>query len=366
MGAIFKVNIFGQMSTPYISVVITTYNYGSFIEQSIDSVLSQDFPADKLEIVVADDGSTDDTAERVRKYDSRVRYFYKPNGGQASALNLGFAQARGEIVTLLDGDDFFLPGKLARVAEAFQQDAALGMVYHPMLGWNVQTDERKLSQFPLISGSPFEDPKKFFGYAGPGTCMSFRRKFLDRVQPIPEKIRMLADAYPGGLIVFIAPILALPECLSVYRVHGTNSYQVDESRMPVETRMKRIELWQIVIAAMRKWLADNGFTRRQPFVSSFLNSWSLYITKERFLIKPPGRLRFFWSLVLENTVFSPLQTLKLTAFNYLWAPSALLFGYQRERSMYAWRRRAMEAAIGVYRTLVGTRTTSDSSRTPGQ
>jgi glycosyltransferase involved in cell wall biosynthesis len=81
--------------------------------------------------VVVDDGSTDDAADRVRKYGSKVRYFHKPNEGQASALNLGFAKALGEIISLLDADDFFLPGKLARVAEAFQLNPALGMFYHP-------------------------------------------------------------------------------------------------------------------------------------------------------------------------------------------------------------------------------------------
>ncbi len=116
---------------PLISVVITAYNYGRFIEEAIDSVLSQDFPQDALEVVVVDDGSTDDTAERMRKYGPQVRYFPTPNRGQAAALNLGFSTARGQIISLLDGDDFFLPGKLVRVADAFQRDPALGMVYHP-------------------------------------------------------------------------------------------------------------------------------------------------------------------------------------------------------------------------------------------
>src|SRR3974390_557287 len=115
------------MSLPFITVVITSYNYGRFIGESIESVLSQDYPAERREIVVVDDGSTDDTADRVRQYGSKVRYFQKPNGGQASALNLGFAEARGEIISLLDADDLFLPGKLTRVAGAFQKNPALGM-----------------------------------------------------------------------------------------------------------------------------------------------------------------------------------------------------------------------------------------------
>src|SRR5262249_21648517 len=93
------------MTSPFITILITTYNYGPFIEQAIDSVLSQAFPADQLEILVVDDGSMDDTSQRIQKYGDRIRYLPKPNGGQASALNFGFAHARGEIVCLLDADD---------------------------------------------------------------------------------------------------------------------------------------------------------------------------------------------------------------------------------------------------------------------
>src|SRR5260370_6814505 len=103
-----------------------------------------------MEVVIVDDGSTDDTAERVRKYGAKVRYFHKPNGGQASALNLGLAKARGEIVALLDADDRFLPGKLKRIVDAFQQDPALGMVYHRLLEWYVQTGERRERSFNPI------------------------------------------------------------------------------------------------------------------------------------------------------------------------------------------------------------------------
>src|SRR3954469_12702132 len=134
------------MTTPVISVVITTYNYGCFIEEAIESVLGQDFPAEQVEVVIVDDGSMDGTAERVKKYGERVRYFYQENRGQAAALNAGFAEARGEIISLLDADDYVLPGKLARVADAFQGDAGLGMFYHPFLEFDMETKEQRVSR----------------------------------------------------------------------------------------------------------------------------------------------------------------------------------------------------------------------------
>src|ERR1700688_5222745 len=106
------------VSEPQVSVVIGTYNYGHFIEEAIESVLAQDLPADRFEILVVDDGSTDDTPERVKKYGTRIQYFRKPNGGQASAFNLGFAKARGEIISMLDADDYWFPDRLRTVMQA--------------------------------------------------------------------------------------------------------------------------------------------------------------------------------------------------------------------------------------------------------
>src|SRR5713226_5361501 len=98
--------------SPVVTALINAYNYGQFIEEAIESVLTQHFPSDEMEILVVDDGSTDDTFERVKKYGERVRYLHKQNGGQASALNCGFAEARGEIVAELDADDVWRPEKL--------------------------------------------------------------------------------------------------------------------------------------------------------------------------------------------------------------------------------------------------------------
>jgi glycosyltransferase involved in cell wall biosynthesis len=82
------------MRPPVVSVVIDAYNYGRFVEEAIDSALAQDFPKEYVEILVVDDGSTDDTTGRVKKFGDSVKYFRKPNGGQASAINYGIAVSR--------------------------------------------------------------------------------------------------------------------------------------------------------------------------------------------------------------------------------------------------------------------------------
>jgi glycosyltransferase involved in cell wall biosynthesis len=285
------------MAPSIITVLITTYNYGRFLEEAIDSILAQEFPVERVQILVVDDGSTDDTSERVRKYGSRIEYFCKPNGGQASALNFGIGRARGEIICLMDADDLFLPVKLRRIADAFERAPELGMVYHQLEEWYVQTGEHRAREFVEVSGDIHKEPERFSLYlAQPTSAISFRRSALDRLTPIPEDIRMLADCYPVSLIPFVAPILALPEILSAYRIHGKNCFTTGEEHLPLAARMSRVQMWQTVIEAMRKWLASNGYTRKQPAVRSLLDRWSILLDREEFAVAGPGRVRFFGHL----------------------------------------------------------------------
>lgn len=91
--------------------MIPTYNYGKYIKQAIDSVLAQDYRP--LEVVVVDDGSTDNTAEIIKQYDPEiVRYYYQKKKGQPAARNLCCRKAQGEFFAWLDADDYYLPGKL--------------------------------------------------------------------------------------------------------------------------------------------------------------------------------------------------------------------------------------------------------------
>lgn len=337
-------------NSPLVSVLITTYNYGRFVEEAIDSVLTQDFPREELEVIVVDDGSTDDTAERLKRYGSTIRYVCQANGGQAVALNTGFANARGEIVMLLDADDMFLPGRLARVASAFQQDAGLGMVYHRMLEWDMDTNERRETTFPLVSGDVQTVPQLFLSYEPQATsCISFRRTSLAGLLPIPEHIRMLADGYLVDLMPFVSRIQAIPEVLAIYRIHGKNHFYSDDKRVLAEDRKKRLEMREILVEAMHKWLARNGYTKRQLPVWIFFNSWDLYLQSERFLIEPPGRLHFFWWLIRRNFTDSVSQTWRFTFFNYVTAVAALIFGYSNREFMYRWRLKVLRGTERAYR-----------------
>ena len=100
---------------PTVSVVIPAYNAEEYIAETLDSVLSQNYS--DYEILVIDDGSTDHTGEVLAHYGDRIHLFQKPNGGPASARNLGLKHARGRYIAFLDSDDLWHPEKLARQVE---------------------------------------------------------------------------------------------------------------------------------------------------------------------------------------------------------------------------------------------------------
>jgi len=113
-----------------VSVVVPAYNRARIVGATIASVLGQTYQ--NVEVIVVDDGSTDDTRSVVERYGPRVRYVYQPNGGVSAARNLGFANARGEFIALLDSDDEFLSWKLEAQVRLLQAHPDVGMVWTDM------------------------------------------------------------------------------------------------------------------------------------------------------------------------------------------------------------------------------------------
>jgi glycosyltransferase involved in cell wall biosynthesis len=100
-----------------VSVIIPTFNRSRFVSEAVKSVLGQSYP-DK-EIIVVDDGSTDDTAERLAEFGDRIRHVRTENGGVPRARNIGISASRGDLIAFLDSDDLWLPNKLGRQVEYF-------------------------------------------------------------------------------------------------------------------------------------------------------------------------------------------------------------------------------------------------------
>ncbi len=115
------------MNSPKISAIITTYNCEKYLEEAIKSVLNQTFK--EYELLVIDDGSTDNTKKIVMKYRDKLDYFYKKNGGHADARNYGIKKARAEYVAFLDSDDLWYPKKLEICYTELIKKPEAGLVY---------------------------------------------------------------------------------------------------------------------------------------------------------------------------------------------------------------------------------------------
>lgn len=110
----------------YVSVIIPTFNRAHTISEAIDSVLNQTYR--KLEIIVVDDGSMDNTAEVVSKYGEKINYIYQGNAGPSVARNNGIKQAKGNLIGFLDSDDKWLEEKLEKQVRLFDENKSLGIV----------------------------------------------------------------------------------------------------------------------------------------------------------------------------------------------------------------------------------------------
>ena len=111
------------MPQPKISIVMPTFNQGQYIEKSIRSVLEQD--GENIELIVIDGGSTDNTIEVVRRYESKITYWVsEKDRGQSHAINKGMQQATGEYLTWLNSDDWYLPGAVKAMMDLFKKTGA--------------------------------------------------------------------------------------------------------------------------------------------------------------------------------------------------------------------------------------------------
>jgi glycosyltransferase involved in cell wall biosynthesis len=217
-------------SSPLVSILINNYNYGRFLDEAIQSALNQTY--DRVEVVVVDDGSTDNSAAVIKAYGDRITAILKPNGGQASAFNAGVAASTGDIICFLDSDDIVTPTKAAQIAEVFQQHPKAAWCFHPlplvdthlqplstpsMTSQATYCDVRAAIQVGTLIGKlPFSPP------ATSGLC--FRRSLIQQIFPMPEAESIsLNDTYLQCSSFALAPGVALDQPLALQRVHGNNN-----------------------------------------------------------------------------------------------------------------------------------------------
>ena len=192
---------------PTVSVIIPTYNRAGLISQAIDSVLQQTYS--DFEIIVADDGSTDDTAAVVKKYGDRVRYVYTQNGGTGHARNVGMQHATGRYLIFLDSDDVFYPYTLELETRLLERFPQVSMVCAEVTGFS---DRGFLERYHMKSyhESSFRDPsvtyERIFASSMPLLETGAVPENVVREDPSLANRRVyygrIFDSYLLGIIIF--------------------------------------------------------------------------------------------------------------------------------------------------------------------
>jgi glycosyltransferase involved in cell wall biosynthesis len=213
---------------PVVTVLINNYNYGNFIRQAVESVLQQDYK--NVEIIIVDDGSTDNSKEILCEYKNCAKIFIKENGGQASAFNEGFFKSSGDIICFLDSDDYFFQEKISTVVDLFKKNPEAGWIFHQLQytdkGGNPLPDVEERATEKLMFADFREHLKnlKKMPYFPATTALSFRRKILLNVFPIPEIFRISADSFLRLASISQSPGVLCPYNLSAHRQHGENLF----------------------------------------------------------------------------------------------------------------------------------------------
>jgi glycosyltransferase involved in cell wall biosynthesis len=284
-----------RQTQPLVSVVIPTYNCAEFICEALDSVLAQTYP--RLEIIVVDDGSTDDTRKRVQMYGDRIHYIRKENGGISSARNTGIKMATGEFIALLDADDLWHPQKLERQMLILQDNVSFlasgtaveNFVNEPSSlasSFSAETRFSVLSMRDLVFGDSI----------GSGSGTVLHRKCFDALGLFDESLRGAEDLDFWLRLAMHFELIKVLEALTYIRVRAT-SLSCDQPLMLHNHRnvLQKAFASNPVLQAHWSW---RRILESRMYKTS---AWQFYVAGERVAaLKFLSKSILCWPLPLPN------------------------------------------------------------------
>ena len=201
---------------PLISIVVPSFNQGKFIEETLCSILGQNYK--NLELIVIDGGSTDETLDVIKKYSSQIAYFVsEADNGQASAINKGFRVAKGDVLAWLNSDDMYLPCTLMKVASYFQTPGELKLVY----GGTLHFFEGKSSAYGFLP-SPFNAERLTYSDYIMQSSTFWSRSLWEKVGELQESYNYVLDWDWFIRASKVCEFIPVADYLSLYRFHDAH------------------------------------------------------------------------------------------------------------------------------------------------
>lgn len=288
-----------------VSVIVPNYNYGDYIGGAIESLLEQSEAID--EIIVVDDGSTDQSRDVIQQFGNRIISIFQDNAGQAAAISAGFLKATGDIVCLLDSDDFFDVDKVKFVKQIYNYYPQIDWVFHDLL--QVEGKIRPQSGPVLFNKdciTLINEQKKIqegkVGYDAPATSgMTFRRTFISDIFPLPAADSIyISDHYIKFYCLARGLGVHVSQALAGQLIHGENLYT---GRKKMRTRGK---IFVNTALALKQ---------KCPEISTFCNS---LLAEGRACLNIAGITPESEQIIREyNAELSPLELLLIESKTFI-------------------------------------------------
>lgn len=201
-----------------VSIIINSYNYARFVGPAIDSALAQTYR--DCEVIVVDDGSTDDSWEVIQRYGRRIKMLRQANGGQGAAYNTGFGLSRGEAVLFLDSDDLLDATAIERCVAQLRPGVAFVPFRLRLIGPQAEPIGGYVP-YLMHSGDVTPIIRRFGHYAGPPASGNFyRRSAIAAAFPLEAHWRRAADTVPFITAAFFGTVAPIADVLGSYRQHS--------------------------------------------------------------------------------------------------------------------------------------------------
>jgi glycosyltransferase involved in cell wall biosynthesis len=294
-----------------LSVITPSFNQAAYLGQTIQSVLSQDYP--DIEYIIVDGGSRDGSVDIIQQYADRLAWWVsEPDAGQANAINKGFWRATGEFIAWVNSDDFYLPGAVIKAVQALQAHPEAAFVYGNMVAVDGQGEAINLLRYRQCQ---VEDLLQFYILGQP--AVFFRRSVLEQAGYLDEQYHYMLDHHLWIRMASLAPIVFIDQFLAAARYHSgakniaqpegftREAYHLakrmlDDAQMGRRARLIESKIWAGAHRTGAFYLLDAGKPRQAlgayarslfAYPAAALQDWRRILFACASLVVDPERLR---------------------------------------------------------------------------